>query len=235
MMGEKMMSGGESEDQEENAPYRIPLNALLNLIDTLILGIELPKAVETAINRKIEQYYISEEYKFRVAREIRESERKKIEAEGISEFQQIVSKGISDSYLRWRGIEATLQLAQSSNSKIVIMGGGKDGLPIILGNVDASPSPQPASPAGNGDAAPKERTTAATPTTPLEKIPAETLTKPVEKTPPTQPPEAQRLFPTSLSDIKAMLSPLTGTTPPLSDAGKPNSGVSTKPAAEQQH
>ena len=69
---------------------------MLNLIDTLILGIELPSAVVTAINRKIEQYYISEEYKFRVAREIRESERKRIEAEGISEFQQIVSQGISD-------------------------------------------------------------------------------------------------------------------------------------------
>ncbi len=135
MMGEKMMSGGESEDQEENAPYRVPLYAMLNLIDTLILGIELPSAVVTAIDRKIEQYYISEEYKFRVAREIRESERKKIEAEGISEFQKIVSQGISDSYLRWRGIEATLQLAQSSNSKIVIVGNSKDGLPIILGNV----------------------------------------------------------------------------------------------------
>jgi hypothetical protein len=223
---------------------------LLNLIDTLILGIELPKAVETAINRKIEQYYISEEYKFRVAREIRESERKKIEAEGISEFQRIVSQGISDSYLRWRGIEATLQLAQSSNSKIVIMG-GKDGLPIILGNVDASPSPQPASPAGNGDTAPKERTRAATPATPLEKTPttplekipatpsektpADTLSKPVEKMPSTQPPEAQRSysFPTSLSDIKTMLSPLTGTTPPASDAGKPDSSVSKKPAAAQ--
>src|SRR5271166_3467309 len=48
MMGEKMMTGGESEDQEENAPYRIPLNALLNLIDTLILGIELPKAARTS-------------------------------------------------------------------------------------------------------------------------------------------------------------------------------------------
>jgi hypothetical protein len=83
---------------------------------SLILDIDLPSAVESAINRKIEQYYISEEYKFRVAREIRESERKKIEAEGISEFQRIVSKGISDSYLRWRGIEATLQLAQSSTS-----------------------------------------------------------------------------------------------------------------------
>jgi hypothetical protein len=106
---------------------------MVNLINTLILGIELPSTVVTAINRKIEQYYISEEYKFRVAREIRESERKRIEAEGISEFQQIVSQGISDSYLRWRGIEATLQLAQSSNSKIVILGSGKDGLPTILG------------------------------------------------------------------------------------------------------
>ena len=234
MMGEKMMSGGESEDQEENAPYRIPLNALLNLIDTLIFGIELPKAVETAINRKIEQYYISEEYKFRVAREIRESERKKIEAEGISEFQQIVSQGISDSYLRWRGIEATLQLAQSSNSKIVIMG-GKDGLPIILGNVDASPSPQPASPAKNEETAPGERTTAATPSPPSEKTPADTLSKPVEKTPSAQPPEAQRLysFPTSLSDIEAAFSRITGNTPSASDAGKPDSSVSKKPAAAQ--
>src|SRR5271165_1660424 len=240
MLGEKMMSGGVGEEGEENAPYRIPLNALLNLIDTLILGIELPSAVVTAIDRKIEQYYISEEYKFRVAREIRESERKKIEAEGISEFQRIVSQGISDSYLRWRGIEATLQLAQSSNSKIVIVGNSKDGLPIILGNVEApaSPVPQPEKPSGAEDAAPKERTTAATPTTPLEKLPAETLTKPVEKTPPSQPPEAQRFsnpFPTSLSDIKATLSPLTGTTPPASDAGKPDSGVSKKPAVEQQH
>jgi hypothetical protein len=236
MMGEKMMEGGENEDQEENAPYRVPLNALLNLIDTLILDIDLPKAVETAINRKIEQYYISEEYKFRVVREIRESERKKIEAEGISEFQRIVSQGISDSYLRWRGIEATLQLAQSSNSKIVIVGNSKDGLPIILGNVDASPSPQPASPAGNGDAAPKERTTAATPSPPLEKTPADTLPKPAEKTPSTQPPEAQRSysFPMSLSDIEAAFSRITGNTPPASNAGKPDSNSSKKPA-EQQH
>jgi len=237
MLGEKMVTGGESEDQEENAPYRIPLYAMLNLIDTLILGIELPIAVETAIDRKIEQYYISEEYKFRVAREIRESERKKIEAEGISEFQQIVSQGISDSYLRWRGIEATLQLAQSSNSKIVIVGGGKNGVPIILGNVDSTaPSPQPASPAGNGETTPKERTTAATPATPLEKIPAETLTKPVEKTPPAQPPEAQRLsnpFP-SFSDIKAAFSRITGAMGPP-ETVPPDGNSPKKPAAEQPH
>src|SRR5207248_5101440 len=105
-------------------------------------------------------YYISEEYKFRVAREIRESERKKIEAEGIREFQQIVSQGISDSYLRWRGIEATVQLAQSPNSKIVIVGSGKDGLPIILGNVD-SPQTASAAPGGNGDTGAKDKTATA--------------------------------------------------------------------------
>ena len=114
--------------------------------------------------------------------------------------------------------------------------GGKDGLPIILGNVDASPSPQPASPAKNEETAPKERTTAVTPSPPLEKTPADTLPKPVEKAPSTQPPEAQRLFPTSLSDIKAMLFPLTGTTPPsASETAKSDIGASKKPVAEQQH
>jgi regulator of protease activity HflC (stomatin/prohibitin superfamily) len=235
MLGEKMMERGESDDY---APYRIPLYAMLNLIDTLILGIELPSAVVAAINRKIEQYYISEEYKFRVAREIRESERKKIEAEGISEFQRIVSQGISDSYLRWRGIEATLQLAQSSNSKIVIVGGGKDGLPIILGNVNAAQSPPPGSPAGNGDAVPKERTTAAAPSTSSEKVPADTLTKPSEKTPSTQPPEAPRFsypFPLTLSDIEAMFSRLTGATRPAPAQTGPLDNSSPKnPAANQQ-
>ena len=101
----------------------------------------LPAFVVNAINRKTEQYYISEEYRFRVGRERRESERKKIEGEGIRDFQQIVSQGISDSYLRWRGVEATLQLAQSTNSKVVIIGSGKDGLPVILGNGAEPPSP----------------------------------------------------------------------------------------------
>ena len=234
MLGEKMMSGGESE--EEYAPYRIPLYAMLNLIDTLILGIELPDAVVTAINRKIEQYYISEEYRFRVAREIRESERKKIEAEGISEFQRIVSKGISDSYLRWRGIEATLQLAQSSNSKIVIVGGGKGGVPIIL---NASPSPEQEKPSGTEETAPKERTTAAAPTTASEKIPADTLSKPSEKVPsPTEPPEAPLVsnFLPSLSDIKALVSRITGAAEPKSaDTAKTNNNAPNKPATEQLH
>ena len=127
----------EHPEGEDYSRYRVPLNDMLNLIDTLILGIELPSDVVDAINRKIEQYYVAEEYKSRVVREARESERKKIEAQGIREFRRIVTQGIADSYLRWRGIEATVQLAQSSNTKIVIVGSGKDGLPLIFGKTPA--------------------------------------------------------------------------------------------------
>ena len=157
-LSEKMM------EREGDEPYRVSLSDTLILYDTLVYGIELPVLVVNAINRKIEQYYISEEYKFRVERERRESERKKIEAEGIREFQQIVSQGISDSYLRWRGIEATLQLSQSTNSKVVIIGSAKDGLPLILGNMAASPA-EGRTGAGTegGSAWPTDTTTAAGP------------------------------------------------------------------------
>jgi hypothetical protein len=110
-----------------------------------------------------------------------------IEAQGIRAFQQTVSQGISDSYVRWRGIEATLQLAQSNNSKIVIIGSGKDGLPIILGNVDSAlPAPKPEGAAPENGAAPptpKERTTGAVPP-PLEWTPATNLPQPSERPPP---------------------------------------------------
>jgi regulator of protease activity HflC (stomatin/prohibitin superfamily) len=79
------------------------------------------------------------EYQYRVQREVEEARRKQIEANGIAAFQRTVSEGISDSYLRWQGIQATLALAQSNNSKIVIIGNSKDGLPLILGNVDTPP------------------------------------------------------------------------------------------------
>jgi regulator of protease activity HflC (stomatin/prohibitin superfamily) len=218
----KMM--GEMAEREGGEQQRIRLNETLNIYDVLILGIELPAVVVAAINRKIEQYYIAEEYKFRVERERRESERKQIEAVGIRNFQQTVAQGISDSYLRWRGIEATLQLAQSTNSKVVIVGGGKDGLPIILGNVD-SPSQQQQVPGGTqqeGDPT-RERTTALSPARPLEKTTASGLTEPTEK-PPFAPgvdaasPPASNMpsasatprssWPLSLHDIRAMLSKL---------------------------
>jgi regulator of protease activity HflC (stomatin/prohibitin superfamily) len=115
----------------------------LTIFDTLVLGIELPPALVAAINRKNEQLYVKQEYQYRVERERLEAVRKVIEATGIRDFQATVGAGISDSYLRWRGIDATLRLAESSNAKVVIIGTAKDGLPLILGNIE-SPAPPPA-------------------------------------------------------------------------------------------
>jgi prohibitin 1 len=71
---------------------------------------------------------------FVLSKERQEAERKRIEAQGIADFQNIVSRGISEQLLRWKGIEATEHLATSQNAKMVIVGAGKDGLPLILGN-----------------------------------------------------------------------------------------------------
>src|SRR3989442_529159 len=140
-LGEARLSEKMMEHEGEEESYRFSMRDTIILYDILVTGIELPAAIMAAINRKTEQYYIAEEYKFRVEREKRESERKKIEAEGIRDFQQTVSQGISQPYLRWRGIEATLRLSQSTNAKSVIIGNGKDGLPIILGNGGAPAPP----------------------------------------------------------------------------------------------
>jgi len=219
-LSEKMM---EHEGEEES--YRVSMRETIILYDILVAGIELPAAIVAAINRKTEQYYIAEEYKFRVEREKRESERKKIEAEGIRDFQQIVSQGISESYLRWRGIEATLQLSQSTNSKVVVIGSGKDGLPIILGNVDTPPPAGSTPPSGN-DTTNKERTTAASPTVPMEKTPAAGLATPAEKisppsssTPSAATPDGSRSFwPLSLSDIETYLFRIVRPTEPKTEA-----------------
>jgi hypothetical protein len=100
-----------------------------------------------AVERKLEQSQITQEYGFRIQRERLESQRKQIEAEGIQAFQQTVQAGISEAYLKWRGIEATLQLATSQNSKVVIVGGGSHGMPLIL-NTDDTPRGPVAPPAG---------------------------------------------------------------------------------------
>jgi regulator of protease activity HflC (stomatin/prohibitin superfamily) len=155
----------EAMEQPDPKHYNSFLQDALQILDTLVLSIELPPDIVAAINRQTEQYYMIQEYKFRVLREAEESKRKQIEADGISAFQKTVSQGISDSYLRWRGIEATLQLALSQNSKIVVIGAGKDGLPIILGNdAPAAPAaaPQPTAP---GQAPASGATPPASPTT----------------------------------------------------------------------
>lgn len=99
--------------------------------DVLIRSVVLPAAVVEAIERKAQQYQVMLEYDFRLAREEKERLRKQIEAQGIRDFQEIVSGTITDEYLRLRGIDATLALASSRNAKMVIMG-GSDGLPVIL-------------------------------------------------------------------------------------------------------
>jgi regulator of protease activity HflC (stomatin/prohibitin superfamily) len=186
MLGQSMIQRTEQES-EYGEHYRVSLDEMLILYDTLLLGLELPQSVVAAINRKVEQYYLVQEYAFRVEREKKESERKQIEANGIRDFQQTVTQGISDSYVRWRGIEATLQLAQSPNTKIVIIGSGKDGLPVILGNVDTPIAPQPqgaaAPPADNSEAA-KDRPAGLSPPF-LEKTPASNLPGPAERPSPT--------------------------------------------------
>lgn len=149
----------EASEQDAALSFRHSLENSIQVLDTLVLGLELPPDIVDAINRQAEVYYQIQEYKYRVEREAQESKRKQIEADGIAAFQRTVSQGISESYLRWRGIEATLALAQSANAKVVIIGGGKDGLPIILGNVDA-PSTAPHS---NGGGTPSNGNSPAAP------------------------------------------------------------------------
>jgi regulator of protease activity HflC (stomatin/prohibitin superfamily) len=71
---------------------------------------------------------------FVLQREKQEAERKRVEAAGIKDFQDIVTQGISEKLLEWKGIEATQDLAKSPNSKIVIIGNAKNGLPLIMGD-----------------------------------------------------------------------------------------------------
>jgi regulator of protease activity HflC (stomatin/prohibitin superfamily) len=128
----------------------------LFLDDVLIRRMSFPPDVQAAVNRKMEQRQLRDEYAYRLQREKLESQRKEVEAQAIARFARIVGANFSD-YLRWKGIEATLALAQSPNAKTVVVGTGKDGMPLILGGAEtASPAPPPLSapsetPAPEGD------------------------------------------------------------------------------------
>jgi prohibitin 1 len=97
----------------------------------LLRRIQLPTSVVEAINSKLAAEQEAQRMRFVLAKEQQEAERKRIEAQGIQNFQRIVSQGISDQLLRWKGIEATSSLAESTNAKVVIVG-GRDGLPLIF-------------------------------------------------------------------------------------------------------
>ena len=106
----------------------------IQLNDVLIRNIKLPNTLEQAIERKLQQEQESLEYEFRIEKANKEAERMRIEAEGIRDFQIIVSQSINDDLLQWKGIEATTELSHSENAKIVVIGSGEKGLPLILGN-----------------------------------------------------------------------------------------------------
>lgn len=118
------------------------------VIDDLVLTeIRLPLPIAQAIDLKLAQEQRAAGYEFLIAAEKREAERLRIQAIGLQNFYAIVSGSLNDTLLTWRGIEATVQLAQSNNSKVVIVGGGKDQLPLILGsdvaNLPSQPTPIP--------------------------------------------------------------------------------------------
>jgi len=126
-----------------NPPGHPDFDAIV-LEDVIIRNVELPPELLSAIVRKNEALQTSQEYNYRLEIERKEAERRRIEALGIRGFQEIVNSNLSESYLRWRGIEATMQLAKSNNSKIIVIGSGSRGLPIIL-NPDAPAAAAPTS------------------------------------------------------------------------------------------
>ncbi|MGA2745864.1 MAG: prohibitin family protein [Candidatus Sulfotelmatobacter sp.] len=99
----------------------------------LLRDIQLPSTLKAAIEAKQQAEQESLAMQFRLQKETQEAQRKRIEAAGVRDFQQIVAQGITPSLLEWKGIEATENLAKSPNSKVVVIGNNKNGLPLILG------------------------------------------------------------------------------------------------------
>jgi prohibitin 1 len=99
----------------------------------LLRDIQLPNTLRASIELKQQAEQEALAMSFRLQKETQEAQRKRIEAQGISDFQRIVAQGISSQLLEWKGIEATESLAKSPNAKIVVIGSGKNGLPLILG------------------------------------------------------------------------------------------------------
>jgi len=106
----------------------IQLNAVL------VRDVTLPVPIKEAIERKLRQEQESLEYEFRLVTAAKEAEKQVIEAQGKADANRILAASLTPNILRDKGIEATLILAQSQNTKIVVVGSGKDGLPLILGN-----------------------------------------------------------------------------------------------------
>ena len=106
----------------------------LNVKRILVEDVTLPNTIKTAIESKLKQEQESLEYEFRLVTADKEAQKVRIEAQGKADANKILSASLNDRILQDKGIEATIKLSQSSNSKVVIIGSGKSGMPIILGN-----------------------------------------------------------------------------------------------------
>lgn len=117
-----------SETQKIIAPQYIQLNNIL------IRDVTLPPTIKDAIERKLKQEQESLEYEFRLVTADKEAQKQIIEAQGKAEANRILSASLNDKILQDKGIEATIKLSESPNSKVIVIGSGKSGMPIILGN-----------------------------------------------------------------------------------------------------
>ena len=104
------------------------------LDEILVRDVTLPATIKDAIERKLRQEQESLEYEFRLEKASKEAQRQIIEAQGKADANRILSASLTDKILRDKGIEATLELSKSPNSKVVVIGSGKDGMPLILGD-----------------------------------------------------------------------------------------------------
>ncbi|WP_242093416.1 prohibitin family protein [Aestuariivivens sediminicola] len=104
------------------------------LDEILVRDVTLPPTIKEAIERKLKQEQESLEYEFRLVTAQKEAERQRIEAQGKADANKILSASLTDKILQDKGIEATIKLAESPNSKVVVIGSGDTGMPIILGN-----------------------------------------------------------------------------------------------------
>lgn len=127
-----------SERSEIQRKLKVELTAAfkprgIQLEDVLLKAVVLPEQLTKSIELKAQAEQEANRMEFVLLKEKQEAERKGIEAEGVANFQRIVSQGLSPALLQWKGIEATEKLAESPNAKIVIMGNSKQSLPVILG------------------------------------------------------------------------------------------------------
>lgn len=99
--------------------------------NVLLRDLQLPETLKHAIEAKQQAQQEAQRMEFVLQREKQEAERKRVEAAGIKDFQDIVTQGISEKLLEWKGIEATMELVKSPNSKVIVVGNSKNGLPLI--------------------------------------------------------------------------------------------------------